>query len=100
MKAAKGLATLVNVSWPKDMPELHLALVLMERVSARLETLQLNYPDHVSYRCVMEYTDRTKEPELGYLFPVKTVVTTSPSMALSVMLAYIQLCKQTGRFIL
>lgn len=99
LKTAKGLATVANLSWPKDMPEFHMAVELMQRATTRLETLQLNHPDNVSFRCVMEYTDRTKEPELGYLFPVKAVVTTSPSMVLSVILAYVNLCKQIGRFI-
>ena len=97
--AGKELAKIVNISYNDPMHMLHLAMHIMERFDCRLETLQMNYPDCVSFRCCLSYTDRTKKPIHGHLYPVKTVVKTSPSMVLSVTLAYIELCKHVGRFI-
>ena len=72
---------------------------LLRRCDARVVTLQANYPDHYAFQVTLAYTDRTKKPKFGYLYPSKTVVKTSPRLVHSVMLAYVELCKHTGRFI-
>ena len=72
---------------------------LLRRFDAQVVTLQINYPDHYAFQVTLAYTDRTKKPKFGYLYPSKTVVKTSPRLVHSVMLAYVELCKHTGRFI-
>ena len=99
LETAKELALAVNIYLPKEMPEWHLSTELMSRVTTRLETLQINYPDNVSFRCHMEFRDYTKPPVQGYLFPSKVSSFTSPSMSLSVIICYIRLCSYVGRFL-
>lgn len=74
---------------------------IMSRASTEVTTLQVNgtYARGATYRCVMTYTDRTKEPKYGYLYPTKTVVKTSTRLIHAVILTYIELCKHIGRFI-
>lgn len=94
------LAAATNLSLPKRDSVHHLTTCLMERVTCRLETLQLNYVHGtISWRCFMEHTDYDKKPEHGYLFPSKVSSFTSPSMSLAVIICYIRLCKQVGHFI-
>lgn len=71
---------------------------LMERVDCKVETLQINFPDHTSFRVCMTYTDRKKKPLYGHIFPVSMVVHVSPSFVQSVTLAYVKLAKQIGFF--
>lgn len=81
-------------------PTTYLAVeYVLSRADSKVETLQINSPDQVSYRTTMTYTDRTKKPIQGYLYPSKTVVKTSRRMVHSAILAYIELCKHVGRFI-
>lgn len=76
------------------------AIALMRRFDTKIETLQLNYRDDcVSYRVTMRWTDYEAKPHLGYLHPAMTVVSTSPSMSLSVILSYVQLCKRAGKML-
>ena len=72
---------------------------LVSRFDCEIKTLQINYPTHISYRVTLSFTDRSQKPLYGYLYPSKTVVTTSTTMVKAAILAYIQLCKQFGRFL-
>lgn len=72
---------------------------IIKRCDCEVQTLQMNYPDHVSYRVSLSYTDKTKKPKHGYLYPTKYVVKTSHRLALAVTLSYVELCKHTGWFI-
>lgn len=80
----------------------HLALqYLTTRADTEITTLQINgqYGEGAMFRTTMSYTDRTKKPINGYLYPRKTVVKTSNILIISVMLAYIELSKNVGKFI-
>ena len=77
----------------------NLALQLLERTDGQITTLQVNNPDYVSYRACLTYTDYSKKPKHGHLYPSKSVVKTSPHMWQAVILAYIELCKHIGRFV-
>lgn len=72
---------------------------ILRRFDAQITTLQLNFPDHYAFQVKLAYTDRTKKPRLGYHYPSKTVVKTSPRLVHSVMLSYVELCKHLGRFV-
>jgi len=96
--AFEEIADLTNMSMQDARDMVIMALDLASRCTTTVNTLQVNYPDHVSYRVRMTYEDRSKKPKHGFLFPSVVVVKTSPSLALSVMLAYIELSKNLGRF--
>lgn len=96
--AFSELSDHVNVSFRGDMQ--YVALCLMERCSTTLSTLQMNYDaDCVSFMCNMQYEDKAQKPVNGWYRAPKIAVITSPSLALAVTLAYLQVCKQIGRFI-
>jgi len=101
MSASKEIAGLINCSFDENLAFSYeyLASCIMERVDCTVTTLQINFPDQVTYRCVMSYTDRKKEPKYGYQYPRMTVVSCSTSLSHSVTIAYAALSKQTGFFI-
>ena len=87
---------LTPVEWP-----VHTALSwLMSQCDTEVNTLQINgtFGRGATYRVSMKYTDRTKEPRYGYLYPSVFVVKSSPMLIVSVMLAYIELAKNLGRW--
>lgn len=51
------------------------------------------------YRCVLRYVDRAAEPKHGFLYPTLVVVKSSHRMSLAVTLAYVEICKNIGRFV-
>ncbi len=77
-------------------------LTFMEQVSKRFDcqitTLQVN-AERSAYQTVLTYTDRESKPKHGHLYPRLSVVKTSPRMIQSLMLCYIELCKNLGRFV-
>jgi hypothetical protein len=96
-----GVRYVLNQLTPFEM-NTHLALqYLITRADTTVSTLQVNgpYGKGATFRVHMAYTDRTKKPHLGYLYPQKAVVKTSPILLISVMLSYIELSKNVGRFI-
>jgi hypothetical protein len=90
---------LANLAGCTDAEPHHLAAQLMVRTDAKLKTLQMNYPNHVSVQATLSYADHRQPPIDGYLYYKQTVVKTSPHWWQSVILAYIELCKHIGRFI-
>ena len=70
---------------------------LTSQCDTEIKTYQINGPRN-SYQVCMKYTDRTKKPLYGYLYPSVFVVKTSPVLIISVMLAYIELAKNLGRW--
>jgi len=99
--AAKDIAKLVNCSFDENLAFSYdyLATSIMERVDCTVNTLQINFPDLVTFRVFMTYTDRDKKPLNGGQHPRMNVVSCSTSLSHAVMLAYTQLSKQTGFFI-
>lgn len=95
----KRISREINVSYHGVADMNYVALCLMERVTCNLFTLQMNYPDKVSYRAAMTWENREAKPKHGYIFPMVSAVIVSPSMALSVMLAYLEICKQAGKLV-
>ena len=72
---------------------------LLPRFDSTITTLQMNYPDHVSYRVQLTWSDRKAKPRYGHLFPSMTVVKTSRYLWLSVTLAYLELCKRANKLL-
>lgn len=66
---------------------------ILAKFDATVSTLQINTDEHTSYRVMLRYTDRSKKPKHGHIYPSMAVVKTSPRLVHSVMLAYLELCK-------
>jgi hypothetical protein len=73
--------------------------MLLARFDAKVETLQINYPSHVSFRVTLGWTNDDAKPVYGYYKPKLYTVIVSPHLIRSVTLAYLALCKQAGRFL-
>lgn len=72
---------------------------IMAQCDTTVNTLQINgYSKSKSYRVAMTYTDRTKKPKNGYLYPTVSVVKTSSELIVSAILAYIELAKHLERW--
>lgn len=73
---------------------------LTARCDTEISTLQMNgpYGEGATYRVSMSYTDKTKKPKHGYLYPKVYRVKSSPRLIHSIILTYIEIAKQLGRF--
>lgn len=78
---------------------------VLSRFDAEIKTLQMNgrYLDsnapNTSYRVALSYADRTKKPKHGYLHPTTYVVKSGPVLVRAVAEAYVEICKNIGRFV-
>jgi len=72
---------------------------ILSLFDGEVKTLQLNYPEHVSFRVQLAYTDRSKKPTYGYHYPKLFVVKTSHSLTDAAILAYLEICKHAGEFL-
>lgn len=78
--------------------------VFVEMVCARFNTsIECTQPFHkdakTHWRVFFKYEDRTAVPRYGYLYPTYMGLATSTRLVQAVILAYIQTCKNIGRFI-
>lgn len=73
--------------------------MLCAKFTSKIETLQMNYPDHVSFRVYLEWKNTDAKPKHGYLYPRLCVVKTSPHLIRSATLAYLEICHYAGRWI-
>lgn len=78
--------------------------VFVEMVSARFNTsIECTQPFHkdaeTHWRVFFKYQDRTAAPKHGHLYPTYMGLSTSTRLIHAVILAYIQTCKNIGRFI-
>ena len=71
-----------------------IAALLSTHINCEVVTLQLNYPDHVSFRCNAAYRINEERPPTTLRY-----VSISQTYWQSVMLAYTKLCQMHGEFI-
>lgn len=76
----------------------HFIESILARTSTELVTLQMNYPDHVSYRVHMKWADYAGKRVYGNP-PTKAVVISSPRLIRAVIIAYVLLSKKAGKFV-
>lgn len=90
----------MNKLTPVEMSAHLSAQWLMAQCDTEVNTLQINgpYGRGATFRVSMKYTDRTKKPKHGHIYPSVTVVKTSPVLIVSIMLSYIELAKNLGRW--
>lgn len=73
---------------------------VLSKFDATVNTLQINYTHNVvSYRVSLRFTDIKAKPKHGHQYPSLTVVKTSSRIVHAVILAYIEICKNIGRFV-
>lgn len=72
---------------------------LLMRGSWTIKTLQLNNDaGHQSFQAHCTYEDRDAEPLYGAVYPTKYAIICKPSLADAVIIAYLTVCKQLGRY--
>lgn len=77
-----------------------LADKIMKLVSCEIKTHQINADRaDAPFLINMRYEDRTKKPLYGHQYPAVYVIKNWHSLTDGVILSYLQLCKQLGRYI-
>jgi hypothetical protein len=80
--------------------ELSLACAIMRRTACEIKTHQINTDrDEGVYLINMSFEDRAAKPVYGHLYERKYVIKSWNTMTLGVIISYILLSKQFGRFI-
>jgi hypothetical protein len=73
---------------------------VLSKFDGNVATLQINNSRNlISYRASLHFKDLDAKPKHGHLYPSVTVVKTSSRMIHAVILAYIEICKNIGRFV-
>jgi hypothetical protein len=71
---------------------------IFRRFNTTVTTLQLNFPEFVTYRVHMTYEMRHLKATDGWYYPRQDAVISSSSLAQAATLAYIQISKRIGEF--